>query len=194
MKPTKDQDIIDEVLKGQTNAFSELVDKYKDMVFTLAFRLMKDKRLADEMSQTVFIKIYKKLNSFKGQSKFSSWVYRITYNTCLDELRKRGKNYKFVQINDFTEHEVLTVESALDQMKKDELSETIKSGLEELPGEMAFLITLYYFEDNSIKEIAESLNIKENNAKVKLHRARLKLTEILKHIVEPEVIEKYGTK
>lgn len=194
MKPTKDQDIIDEVLKGQTNAFSELVDKYKDMVFTLAFRIMKDKRLADEMSQTVFIKIYKKLNSFKGQSKFSSWVYRITYNTCLDELRKRGKNYKFVQINDFTEHEVLTVESALDQMKKDELSETIKSGLEELPGEMAFLITLYYFEDNSIKEIAESLNIKENNAKVKLHRARLKLTEILKHIVEPEVIEKYGTK
>lgn len=194
MKPTKDQDIIDEVLKGQTNAFSELVDKYKDMVFTLAFRIMKDKRLADEMSQTVFIKIYKKLNSFKGQSKFSSWIYRITYNTCLDELRKRGKNYKFVQINDFTEHEVLTVESALDQMKKDELTETIKSGLEELPGEMAFLITLYYFEDNSIKEIAESLNIKENNAKVKLHRARLKLTEILKHIVEPEVIEKYGTK
>lgn len=194
MKPTKDQDIIDEVLKGQTNAFSGLVDKYKDMVFTLAFRLMKDKRLSDEMSQTVFIKIYKKLNSFKGQSKFSSWIYRITYNTCLDELRKRGKNYKFVQINDFTEHEVLTVESALDQMKKDELSETIKSGLEELPGEMAFLITLYYFEDNSIKEIAESLNIKENNAKVKLHRARLKLTEILKHIVEPEVIEKYGTK
>lgn len=194
MKPTKDQDIIDEVLKGQTNAFSGLVDKYKDMVFTLAFRLMKDRRLADEMSQTVFIKIYKKLNSFKGQSKFSSWVYRITYNTCLDELRKRGKNYKFVQINDFTEHEVLTVESALDQMKKDELTETIKSGLEELPGEMAFLITLYYFEDNSIKEIAESLNIKENNAKVKLHRARLKLTEILKHIVEPEVIEKYGTK
>lgn len=194
MKPTKDQDIIDEVLKGQTNAFSGLVDKYKDMVFTLAFRLMKDKRLSDEMSQTVFIKIYKKLNSFKGQSKFSSWIYRITYNTCLDELRKRGKNYKFVQINDFTEHEVLTVESALDQMKKDELTETIKSGLEELPGEMAFLITLYYFEDNSIKEIAESLNIKENNAKVKLHRARLKLTEILKHIVEPEVIEKYGTK
>lgn len=194
MKPTKDQDIIDEVLKGQTNAFSELVDKYKDMVFTLAFRIMKDKRLADEMSQTVFIKIYKKLNSFKGQSKFSSWIYRITYNTCLDELRKRGKNYKFVQINDFTEHEVLTVESALDQMKKDELTETIKIGLEELPGEMAFLITLYYFEDNSIKEIAESLNIKENNAKVKLHRARLKLTEILKHIVEPEVIEKYGTK
>lgn len=194
MKPTKDQDIIDEVLKGQTNAFSGLVDKYKDMVFTLAFRLMKDKRLSDEMSQTVFIKIYKKLNSFKGQSKFSSWIYRITYNTCLDELRKRGKNYKFVQINDFTEHEVLTVESALDQMKKDELTETIKIGLEELPGEMAFLITLYYFEDNSIKEIAESLNIKENNAKVKLHRARLKLTEILKHIVEPEVIEKYGTK
>jgi len=194
MKPIQDQDIIDSVLNGQTHAFSELIDTYKDMVFTLALRLMKDRSLADEMSQMTFIKIYKKLNSFKGQSKFSSWVYRITYNTCLDELRKRSKNYKFEQINEFTGHEVLVVENALDQMQKDELSQAIKRGLEELPEEMGFLITLYYYEDYSIKEIAETLNIKASNTKVKLHRARLKLTGILKQILEPETIGKYGTK
>jgi len=193
MNQTKDQKIIDKVLNGQTNAFSELVDNYKDMVFTLAFRMMKDRSLAEEVSQTTFIKIYKKMNSFKGQSKFSSWVYRITYNTCLDELRKRKKRYKLVEINEYTEHELVSFENVLDKMHQEELSETIKLGLKELPGEMAFLITLYYFEDYSVKEIAKTLNIKMNNAKVKLHRARLKLTEILKHIVEPELIEKYGS-
>lgn len=194
MKPAKDQEIIDKVLKGQTNAFSELVDSYKDLVFTLALRLMKDRNLADEVSQSTFIKIYKNLNSFKGQSKFSSWVYRITYNTCLDELRKRKNKYKFVEINEFTEHELVSMENVLDNMQKEELSETIKRSLDELPGEMAFLITLYYFEDHSVKDIAEILNIKANNAKVKLHRARLKLTDVLKQIVEPEVIEKYGAR
>jgi len=193
MNQTKDQKIIDKVLNGQTNSFSELVDNYKDMVFTLALRMMKDRNLAEEVSQTTFIKIYKKLYSFKGQSKFSSWVYRITYNTCLDELRKRKKSYKLVEINEYTEHELVSFENVLDKMHREELSETIKLGLKELPGEMAFLITLYYFEDYSVKEIAKTLNIKMNNAKVKLHRARLKLTEILKHIVEPELIEKYGS-
>jgi RNA polymerase sigma-70 factor (ECF subfamily) len=193
MNQTKDQKIIDKVLNGQTNAFSELVDNYKDMVFTLALRMMKDRSLAEEVSQTTFIKIYKKLNSFKGQSKFSSWVYRITYNTCLDELRKRKKSYKLVEINEYTEHELVSFENVLDKMHREELSETIKLGLKELPGEMAFLITLYYFEVYSVKEIAKTLNVKPNNAKVKLHRARLKLTEILKHIVEPELIEKYGS-
>jgi RNA polymerase sigma-70 factor (ECF subfamily) len=194
MNLTKDQIIIDKVLNGQTNAFSALVDDYKDLVFTLAFRMMKDRNLAEEVSQLTFIKAFKNLNSFKGQSKFSSWIYRITYNTCLDELRKLNKNYKLIEINEYTENELVSFENVLDKMHQEELSKTIKIALNELPGEMAFLITLYYFEDYSIKEIAKTLNIRVNNAKVKLHRVRLKLADVLKQIVEPEVLEKYESK
>ncbi|NBC58350.1 MAG: sigma-70 family RNA polymerase sigma factor [Bacteroidetes bacterium] len=194
MKPNQDQDIIDKVLKGQTNAFSEIVDHYKDMVYSLALKMMKDKNLADEVSQNTFIKIYRKLSSFKGQSKFSSWVYRITYNNCLDELRKRNKMHKHVEINEFTERELISVENVIDKMQKEELSELVKTAIEQLPGEMGFLLTLHYFENYSIKEMANALKIKPNNAKVKLHRARLKLTNILKQSVEREVIKNYGAK
>jgi RNA polymerase sigma-70 factor (ECF subfamily) len=192
MHSINDQDIIEKVLKGDTHAFSQIVDCYKDMVFTLSLQMMKDRDDAEEVAQRSFIKLYKKLKSFKGKSKFSSWIYRITYNTCLDELRNRDKSYKLVQINEYTENELKTIENVLDHMQSEELSQTIKNCLEQLPGEMGFILNLYYYEDFSINDIAESLGLKPNNAKVKLHRARLKLTEILKHNVEPEIIERYG--
>lgn len=192
MNPTKDLEIIDKILKGQTHAFSEIVDNYKDLVFTLAYRMLKNRDRAEEVSQDTFIKIFKKLNTFKGQSKFSSWVYRITYNTCLDALRQQKENYKLIPINEFTEHELKTVENALDIMQEEELKENVNQCLEQLPGDMGFLLTLYYFEGYSINDIAEVVNLKANNVKVKLHRARLKLTEILKCNLEPETLKRYG--
>lgn len=194
MNPTDDLIIIDKVLKGNTHAFSRLVDHYKDMVFTLAHRMLKDRIKAEEIAQDVFIKIFKKLDTFKGQSKFSSWVYRITYNTCLDTLRKQQKNYKLLSINEFTEHELVNIDNALDQMQADELKETINQCLEKLPGDMGFLLTLYYFSGYSVKEIAKIVDLKSNNVKVKLHRSRLKLTGLLKHELEPETLKRYGYK
>ena len=192
MNPTNDLIIIDKVLKGHTQAFSELVDHYKDLVFTLALRMLKDKNKAEEISQDVFVKIYKKLDTFKGQSKFSSWIYRITYNTCLDNLRKQQNNHKLLSIDEFSAHELVNIENALDKMQEDELKKSINQCLEKLPGDMGFLLTLYYFNEYSVKEIAEIVNLKPNNVKVKLHRARLKLTEILKHELEPETLKRYG--
>lgn len=194
MNPTDDLIIIDKVLKGKTHAFSELVDHYKDKVFTLTLLMLKDSNKAEEVAQDVFIKIFKKLDTFKGQSKFSSWVYRITYNTCLDTLRKQQKDYKLLSINEFNEHELVNIDNALDQMQADELKESINQCLEKLPGDMGFLMTLYYFQDFKIKEIAEIVDLKPNNVKVKLHRARLKLTALLKHELEPETLKRYGYK
>ena len=79
-------------------------------------------------------------------------------------------------------------------MQADELKESINQCLEKLPGDMGFLLTLYYFSGYSVKEIAEIVNLKPNNVKVKLHRARLKLTEVLKHELEPETLKRYGYK
>jgi RNA polymerase sigma factor (sigma-70 family) len=88
MTSTKDQLYIDKVINGDTNAFAYLVDAYKDMVFSLAFKMTKNREEAEEVSQDTFIKAFKNLNKFKGDSKFSTWLYRIGYHACLDAIKK----------------------------------------------------------------------------------------------------------
>ena len=194
MNQSTDQIIIDKILNGETNAFSEIVEMYKDLVYTLAIRLMKNPVIAEEMSQDAFIKVYKNLSKFKGESKLSSWIYRITYNTCLDELRRQKKNFNLVEINEFTENELKTIDNALTKMEDEELQSKLKNCIDELPEKMGFLLTLYYFEDHSIKDMADVVGEKQNTVKVNLHRARLKLASILKLKLEPEIIASYETK
>ena len=86
-----EQDIIyiNQVLDGNRDAFAFLVDKYKSMVFSLALRITRDREEAEEISQDTFIKAFQSLNSFQGKAKFSSWLYRIVYNTGISHLRKQ---------------------------------------------------------------------------------------------------------
>ena len=86
-----DQVYINKILNGDTNAFTVLVDRYKDLVFTLALRMVKNRKEAEEVSQDTFIKVYNSLNRFKGDSKFSTWIYIVAYNTCLDRLKKNNR-------------------------------------------------------------------------------------------------------
>lgn len=191
MNTSRDLQIIEQVLDGDTQAFSKIVDMYKDLVFTLALRLMKNRDLAEEMSQDTFIKIYKSLSKFKGKSKFSSWVYRITYNTCLDELRRHKSKFNEVSINETNEHYVKSVDSVVLQMETEELNTNIKKCLDLLPGDVSFLLTLFYFEELSLKEISEIVKQAPNTVKVKIHRGRQKLMGILKQNIEPEIIARY---
>lgn len=191
MTTNQDQIIIDKILKGDTNAFAVLVDSYKDLVFTLALRMVKNREEAEEVSQDTFIKAFKSLDKFKGKSKFSTWIYRVAYNTCLDRLKKIKREYHVVAIDEFTEHQVKTLDNALDQMEQDEHKQKIQECLQLLPGDDSFLLTLYYFEELSLGEISKVVNLTANNVKVKLFRSRKKLTAILKEQLEPEIIESY---
>ena len=191
MTTNNDQKIINQILEGDTNAFSVLVDNYKDLVFTLAMRMVKNREEAEEVSQDTFIKVYKSLNKFKGNSKFSTWIYRVAYNTCLDRLKKIKREYNVVAIDEFTEHQVKTLDNALNQMEEQEHKQKIQECLQLLPSDDSFLLTLYYFEDQSLEEISKVVGITANNVKVKLFRSRKKLTSILKEQLEPETIESY---
>ena len=191
MTTNNDQKIINQILEGDTNAFSVLVDNYKDLVFTLAMRMVKNREEAEEVSQDTFIKVYKSLNKFKGNSKFSTWIYRVAYNTCLDRLKKIKREYNVVAIDEFTEHQVKTLDNALNQMEEQEHKQKIQECLQLLPSDDSFLLTLYYFEDQSLEEISKVVGLTANNVKVKLFRSRKKLTSILKEQLEPETIESY---
>ena len=189
---TNDQVYIEAILNGDANAFTVLVDRYKDLVFTLSLRMMKHTEEAEEAAQDTFIKAYKSLNKFKGDSKFSTWIYRVAYNTCLDRLKKNKRQQYTVEINEYTEHQVKTLDNALDQMEAKEREQSIQDCLGLLPSEDSFLLTLYYFEELSLDEIGKIVDLKPNNVKVKLFRSRKKLATILKKKLDNETIESYA--
>jgi RNA polymerase sigma-70 factor (ECF subfamily) len=191
MDKLNDQHYINLVMNGDTNAFAALVDRHKDFVFTLSLKILQNREEAEEAAQDTFIKIYKSLNRFKGESKFSTWIYKITYNNCLDRLKKQKRNRPVVAINEYTEHEVKSLMNVLDTIEENERKQMIKSCLDLLPAEESFLLTLYYFNENSLKEISLIMGITENNVKIKLYRSRKKLTGILKTKLEPEIIDQY---
>ncbi|GAA4900120.1 RNA polymerase sigma factor [Flaviramulus aquimarinus] len=186
-----DQHYINLIIEGDTNAFTVLVERYQDLVFTLTFRMLKNREEAEEVSQDTFVKVYKSLNKFKGDSKFSTWIYRIAYNTSLDRIKKNKKFLNDVAIDEFTEHQVKAIDNALDRLENKERKQTIQDCIALLPGDDSFLLTLYYFEDLSLEEISKTIGLTANNVKVKLFRSRKKLATILKDKLEPELIEYY---
>lgn len=192
MAINNEQKIINQIIAGDTNAFAILVDNYKDLVFTLALRMLKNREEAEEISQDAFIKIFKSLNKFKGDSKFSTWVYRVTYNTCLDRIKKNKRSQVHVTIDEFTEHHIKTIDNALDMMEDEERKEAVQNCLQQLPSEDSFLLTLYYFEEQSLEEISKITGLTANNVKVKLFRSRKKLAVIFNQQLEPDIIEAYG--
>ncbi|WP_460219797.1 RNA polymerase sigma factor [Psychroserpens sp. MEBiC05023] len=191
MTTNTDQILINQIIDGDTSAFSVLVDTYKDLVFTLALRMLKNREEAEEVAQDTFIKTYKSLHKFKGDSKFSTWIYRVAYNTCLDRIKKNRKYLNDVEINEFTTHQVKTIDNALDKLELEERNEAIQRCINHLPSEDSFLLTLYYFDDLSLDEISKIVGITANSIKVKLFRCRKKLATILKSQLEPEIIEHY---
>jgi len=184
-----DQYYISKILDGDENKYSTLINKYKDLIFTLCYRITKDKENAEEAAQDTFIKAYKSLASFKGDSKFSSWLYRIAYNTSLDMVKKNKR--QILQNNNIEINDIEDMDSTVDILEKTEFTEQIKNSIKKLNNEEAFILTLYYYEELSIKEIAEITNLKANNIKVKIHRSRQKLMLILKKELPKEIIERY---
>ena len=191
MANIEDQHYINLILNGNPNAFAALVDRYKDMVYTLALKMVNNKEEAEEIAQDTFIKVYNSLNKFKGESKFSTWVYKITYNTSLDSLKKSKRQKNTTYIEDFSEHQVKEIESVLDTIDEKERNEVIQNCIEELPNDEAFLLTLYYFDGQSVDEISKVMNNSVSNIKVKLFRTRKKLASILKSRLEPEILDYY---
>ena len=190
---TTDQEtlIINKIIGGDTHAFAVLVDRYKDLVFTLAIRMLKNREEAEEVSQDTFIKVYKALPKFKGDSKLSTWVYKVAYNTCLDSIKKNNRRQSEVTIDSFTENQIKTLDNALSALEEKEQQQTIQDCLQQLSSKDSFLLTLFYFEELSLEEVSKVVGMAPNTVKVNIHRARKRLASILKQRMEPETIQSY---
>lgn len=191
MKKDSDQPLIELALKGDTSAYEKLVDKYKHMVFTLALKLMGNREDAEEVTQDTFFKVYQSLSTFKGDSKFSTWLYKIAYRKGLDYLKKR-KSYSKTDSLDLENAAIISLKTEVwNGLEIEERKRNIKMAIGQMDGEDGILITLFYFEDLSLQEISDILDLEANTVKVRLYRARKKLGAILRDVLEPEIIQGY---
>jgi len=183
----RDNDIIQQVLNGQKNAYAILVDRYKNYVFTLVLRYVNNRETAEELSQDVFVKAFRSLIDFKGNSKFSTWLYAIVNTTCLSYLRKKQEHVAFFEEaelirlseNNGTDHHLSIAAKQNHQL--------IYRALERLPPADAQLLQLFYLAEQRIEEMALITGISANTIKVKLHRARNRLKDVLEQHFKEEL-------
>ena len=187
MNHQSDQYYIQQVLKGDANAFSALVERYQNLVYTVVYRMIRNKEEAEEVAQDTFVKAYKSLSKYRGEAKFSTWLYTIAYRKSLDAIKKNKRFVSTELIEEISEGEVGMVYDALSYLQDKERKQIISNSILKLPEEEAAIITLYYFEEKSVKEIKEIVGLTEDNIKIKLYRSRKKLYSILKYHVSPEI-------
>jgi RNA polymerase sigma-70 factor (ECF subfamily) len=179
MNQPDDSFYISKVLAGDTASFSYLVDRYQDLVYGLALKMLRNGEDAEEMAQDCFVKAYRSLASYRQQSKFSTWLYRITYNSCISLMRKRKMEVRSVDEHQLSDRDEARLNQQLTEMDKALVEKLLREAMEKLPALDQVLITLYYFEDQSVEEISQITGLTASNVKVKIHRARKKMYDLL---------------
>ena len=187
MDKTEDLYYIEAVRKGNVQAFSFLVEKYQKLVYTLALKLLKKPEDAEEMAQDTFVKAFQKLDSYEGKSKFSTWLYSITYNACISELRKRRIEFKSIDDTRITEQDEMKMHDYYREVRKEDQEKYLNLALGKLPEDDQVLVTLYYYENQSMDEISMITGLTVSNIKVKIHRARKKMYELLHEMLHEEI-------
>lgn len=171
-----DIELLDEVLKfGNTECFGEIYDRYSSQVFAKCISFTKDRDTAADLTQEVFVKIFLQLDSFRGNSKFSTWIYSLTSNYCIDQIRKvkRKGLTEPIDNHDF-EDCCLDIESY--EEKEVELNRLI-DGLEKISDIDRQILEMKYLKGLSLKEIQNELNVGESAIKMRIKRAKERLAK-----------------
>ena len=179
---------IEQMLAGNINAFSYIVDRHKDKAYNLAFRICGNHEEAEEIAQDSFLKAYRSLNGFKMKSSFATWLYRIVYNTAISHVRIKKKGV--LSLEDFPADatDFIGNNSSEEEAEKEYRNALVNFALQKINEEERGLISLFYYEDMSNEEIADITGISKSNIKVKLFRARQKMLVIIENVEKKKFI------
>tara|TARA_B100000809_G_C15125228_1_gene525963 strand:- start:2251 stop:2817 length:567 start_codon:yes stop_codon:yes gene_type:complete len=182
-KPSKiedlsDNEIIDLIIsQKKTDYFQHLYLRYSPLVYNKCISLANDKDTAKDLTHDIFLKVFLNLSNFKGDSKFSTWLYSITYNFCIDFLNKeRKQSERTDEIYDITDEEDEVYEKQLLEIKVDKLQQVLDS----ISIENKSILLMKYQDDCSIKEIQDILNVSESAVKMRIKRAKAKAIDAYK--------------
>lgn len=176
---------IEQVVHGNSAAYAMLVERHKDMVFTIVVKIVRDRQEAEEVAQDVFIKAYQALTKFEGKSKFSTWLYRIAYNAAISKARKQKAEFTVIDESLIEKYTTDLVSEQMETFSLEEQIEALNAVMEKLPEEDNLLLDLFYRNDCPVEEISEITGLSVSNVKVKLYRIRKRMYEELKQLIEP---------
>jgi RNA polymerase sigma factor (sigma-70 family) len=189
MNLNNDEYYIKEVLKGKSSEFAYLVEKYKDMVFTIASRISGNREDAEEIAQDVFVKAYQGLANFKASSKFSTWLYSIAYNHSISFIRKKHLDTCSIDnLGTSIQDTIGENDSQFIEMETIPTQYAIKA-LESLDKTDQIILTLFYQNESQVKEISKITGLTITNIKVRLFRGRKKLLGELHKIFKTELVD-----
>ena len=188
-----DIELISKVLQGEQALFAQLVERYQNYVFTLVLRFTDSREDAEEISQDIFVKAYRSLADFRGESKFSTWLYTIVRTSCITFLRKKRLDITSLD----NERTFLQLENQESGFKANTIEQKsrhamVNKAIRLLSPDDAQLITLFYKGEQSLEEIGRVMGLEPNTVKVKLHRARHRLKEKMEKYFSHEVREIQG--
>lgn len=198
-KSDNEKTLLKKARNGDIEAFELLVEDYQKKVFNVAYRMMGNSEDANDLVQEALIRIFKSIKNFKEQSSFSTWVYRIVTNVCLDELRRRKNKFTIsidedIKLEDGNvkrqiESEGPTLEESLESK---EIQDIVTKAIEELSNEHKTVIVLRDIQGFSYDEISDIMKCPEGTVKSRINRARKALREILKK--QKELLSGYYVK
>jgi len=174
MMQPDDTQLIKRILGGDIQGYSVLVNRHKDLAFTIACRILNNREDAEEAVQDAFVKAYRGLPGFRQDSRFSTWLFRIVYNASISKRRLQKAGIQYVDdLNTHPESYMTT-----DQEDTEERGLWVEKAMQKLPEVDRVLITLFYINESNVEEIHRITGLTRSNIKVKLFRARKKLQEL----------------
>lgn len=182
-----DEELVERFIGGETDSFPMLVERYEARVYSIVYGIIGSRDEAEDLSQEVFIKVYKNLRHFKGKSKFYTWLYRITVNVCLSAQRKKSQSSRIISMSRLSgvsanPGEVELADETFSPQKvfkNRELASKIQSAINSLPGILRITFILREFEDLSYRELARIFRCSMGTVKSRLSRARESLRQTL---------------
>lgn len=182
----KDITLLKRIQAGDRLAYKELVNRHKDYAFTVAYRILNSREDAEEIAQDAFLQVFKSINTFNFEAKFTTWFYRIVFNAALMQKRKTRIFTEDIDVSAQASM-VSNLSDSSEDVRKNERQYAIKQAMQQLQADDVLLITLFYLQEQSLDEIAAITQISAETAKVKLHRARKRLADEMKKHWKEEI-------
>ncbi len=183
MKNQDDRIHIENVKQGNLASYTYLVEKYKNMAFTIAKKILPNVQDAEDAAQESFVKAYMQIGSFEGKAKFSTWLYTIVYRTAISKLQQPRLALQSIDDDLEENYHYAYTPPPFEALQAREREQFVKDAINRLPKLEALVITLYYLNDSTVEEISQITELTGSNVKIKLFRARKVLGKELQFLL-----------
>jgi RNA polymerase sigma-70 factor (ECF subfamily) len=177
-----DYELVRQAIGGDDDAFEALVRDNQRMVYALALRMLKNPTIAEDIAQEAFIKAYRNLETFRSGSKFSTWIYRITYNTAIDHIRKRKDEVELAEWDGAS-----NTDTPEESLVGRETSKQVRDALKQISPEYRRVLEMFYFSGKKYREVAEIMDLPINTVKTYIYRGKREMLDVLQREEVPAV-------